>query len=51
MVSYATYLEFPGWTRAPGYMWEIVKREAARSILEVGAGREPTLGVDEVQAQ
>jgi SAM-dependent methyltransferase len=50
MVTYATYLEFPGWALAPDFMRDVLKREAATSILEVGAGREPTFGVDEVQA-
>jgi SAM-dependent methyltransferase len=51
VVTYSTYLEFPGWNMAPGFMREIVEREAATSILEVGAGRDPTFGVDEVRAR
>jgi hypothetical protein len=50
MLPYASYLEFPGWNAAPGYMKSVIDRERARSILEVGGGRTPTLDVDEVGA-
>jgi SAM-dependent methyltransferase len=47
---FATYHQFLGWAAAPGYMQTIIDRESARSILEVGGGRTPTLAPDEVRA-
>jgi SAM-dependent methyltransferase len=50
MVRYASYIDFPGWGAAPGYIASVVDHEGARSVLEVGGGRSPTLDAEEVRA-
>ena len=50
MVRYAGYRDFPGWGAAPGYIEAVVEREGARSVLEIGGGRSPTLNPEEVRA-
>jgi SAM-dependent methyltransferase len=51
MLQYASYIDFPGWGAAPGYIEAVIDREGARSILEVGGGRSPTLDPEEVLAR
>jgi hypothetical protein len=41
--SFADYLSFPGWDGAPGLIGELIERERPATMLEVGAGRSPTL--------
>jgi SAM-dependent methyltransferase len=43
VVSFHTYLEFPGWTTAPEFVGDAIERERAGSVLEVGGGRNPTI--------
>ena len=42
-ISYAHYLEFPGWTTAPRFLAAIIARQSSTSLLEIGAGANPTL--------
>jgi SAM-dependent methyltransferase len=51
VIRYASYIDFPGWGAAPGYIESLVDREGARSILEVGGGRNPTLSAQAVRAR
>jgi hypothetical protein len=51
MFQYASYLDFPGWAAAPGFIQEIIDRDGSTSILEVGGGRNPTLAPAAVSAQ
>jgi SAM-dependent methyltransferase len=51
MVRYASYVDFPGWGAAPGYIEALADREGSRSILEVGGGRTPTLNAEAVLAR
>jgi SAM-dependent methyltransferase len=50
MVRYAAYTDFPGWGEAPAYIEAVVEREGARSVLEIGGGRSPTLNPEAVRA-
>jgi SAM-dependent methyltransferase len=42
-IAYDHYREFPGWTRAPDFLAELVARERPASVLEIGSGANPTL--------
>jgi SAM-dependent methyltransferase len=42
-ISYAHYLEFPGWTAAPRFLAGVIERESCTSVLEIGSGANPTL--------
>jgi SAM-dependent methyltransferase len=48
-VSYAHYLEFPGWGGAPGFLSALVAREGSASVLEIGSGANPTLSPAQVR--
>jgi SAM-dependent methyltransferase len=50
-VRYGTYLEFRGWDQAPALIRDILDREQAKTVLEVGGGRSPTVPIDEVKAR
>lgn len=51
MLRYASYTDFPGWGGAPSYIDALIDREGARSVLEVGVGRSPTLDAEDVLAR
>jgi hypothetical protein len=51
MVSYEVYTGFPGWDDAPSLISAIRRRQGARTVLELGGGRTPTLTVDEVRRE
>jgi SAM-dependent methyltransferase len=42
-ITYGHYLRFPGWTGAPAFLNAVIEREACTSVLEIGAGANPTL--------
>jgi SAM-dependent methyltransferase len=48
-VSYAHYLDFPGWGGAPGFLSELVACESSGSVLEIGSGANPTLSPAQVR--
>ena len=50
-VAYDHYMTFPGWTKAPGFLAEIIDRESCKSVLEIGSGANPTLAPEEVEAR
>lgn len=42
-VSYGRYDDFPGWEAAGEFFGTLIRRSGARSVLEIGAGANPTL--------
>jgi SAM-dependent methyltransferase len=50
-ISYETYHTFPGWELARATVSSLIERERLRSILEIGAGANPTLPTSYVQAR
>ena len=42
-VVYEHYRRFPGWTQAPSFLKSLIERESSTSVLEIGAGANPTL--------
>jgi len=48
-LTYGTYLDFPGWNAAPGFLSSLIERESSASVLEIGSGASPTLPVHEVR--
>jgi SAM-dependent methyltransferase len=49
-VSYDFAPNFPGWTMAQGYFTSLISEHGCKRILEVGAGANPTLPPEFVQA-
>lgn len=50
-ISYASYHQFLGWGAAPDFLASIIERESSTSVLEIGAGANPTLSPAEVDAR
>ena len=50
-IKYATWQEFPGWTRSEAFIKGLVQEGGYKSILEIGAGANPTLGTDYLQSK
>jgi len=50
-VAYGHYLEFPGWTLAAQFLTSVIDSESAATVLEIGAGANPTLPPAEVSAR
>ncbi len=50
-IAYEHWLEFPGWAAAPSYLAGLIERESSTSVLEIGAGANPTLSPSEVEAR
>ncbi|WKW12435.1 methyltransferase domain-containing protein [Pseudogemmatithrix spongiicola] len=45
-ITYSAWEQFPGWSGAPDWIAALVRRHAARHVLEIGAGANPTLPLD-----
>jgi len=50
-IHYATVEEFEGWDKAQEAAAKLITRLGSRNILEIGAGANPTLSVEFVQAR
>ncbi|MDX6691916.1 MAG: hypothetical protein QOG15_3373 [Solirubrobacteraceae bacterium] len=50
IVRFDHYREFPGWDQAPVFLRHLVEREGSRSVLEIGAGANPTLSAPDVHS-
>jgi SAM-dependent methyltransferase len=50
-VAYGGYDDFPGWDGAPQFFRSLIERSGARSVLEIGAGANPTLAPAYVREQ
>jgi len=50
-ITYEHYRGFPGWGRAPDFLSSLIERESSTSILEIGAGANPTLSPAELEGR
>lgn len=49
-IAYGHFRDFPGWSGAPSLVASIIEREGSTSVLEIGAGANPTLSPAELDA-
>jgi SAM-dependent methyltransferase len=49
-VGFSHYNAFPGWDKAPAFFSALIERESSTSVLEIGAGANPTLTPADVSA-
>lgn len=50
-IAYGHFRDFPGWTAAASFLSALIRRESCTSVLEIGAGANPTLSPTEVAAR
>lgn len=50
-IAYGHHDDFPGWGGAPDFFGGLIERNGARSVLEIGAGANPTLSPAYVRAR
>jgi len=45
-IQYKNVSEFPGWSKMPQFIYDFIQRNGIKTVIEIGAGANPTLTID-----